>query len=52
MYQMFNNWIGYMLLMEEQITQKKVLDLKESYLVQVAKYAFAQGIGHKPAFNW
>ena len=27
-------------------------DLKESHPVKVAEYAVAQGIDHKPAFNW
>ena len=27
-------------------------DLKESYPVQVAEYAVAQGLDHEPAFAW
>ena len=31
---------------------EKLSGLKESHPVQTAEYAVAQGIDHKPAFNW
>ena len=33
-------------------TWEKLSDLKESYPIQVAEYAMAQGIDHEPAFGW
>jgi hypothetical protein len=33
-------------------TWERLADVKESYLVEVAEYAVAQGIDHKPAFVW
>ena len=31
---------------------EKLSELKESHLVQTAKFAIVQGIDHEPAFNW
>ena len=31
---------------------EKLSDLKESYPVEIAEYAMAQGIDHEPAFAW
>lgn len=33
-------------------TWERLADLKESYPVEVAEYAIAQGIDHEPAFAW
>ena len=34
------------------MTWERLADLKESYPIEVAKYAVSQGIDHEPAFTW